>query len=186
MDKNGMGSLTDGQLMDLAYRMKTPLARICFKSELKDKPLEYDKGYVVNLENEFDKEGERNEGSHWVAFYVKRLNNGNVQPIYMDSYGQTPPIDIKEYIGEQRVPYTEKDIQSIMNEACGWYCVSFLYYITAYYGKTDDLYVDTSHFLDYFDDLSKTNDHHHNVFVLKQFFRSSDPEIRKKNPVEVF
>jgi hypothetical protein len=186
MAQESMGSLTDQEVIDLAKRMKTPLERVCFKSQLKDQPLVYNRGYVINLEDEFDQDGNPNDGTHWVALYVKKLSNGTIRPIYMDSYGVMPPEEIKQFVKDDKLPYTDKDIQSMMNQACGWYCLAFLYYISSYEGRTGDLFVDTSHFMDYFNDLNKTTDWHYNVYVLKQFFRSPDPKIREKYPVEVF
>ena len=48
--------LTDSDLIDLAKRMKFKLARVCFKDELSEEPLEYNKGYIINLEDEFNEE----------------------------------------------------------------------------------------------------------------------------------
>ena len=66
-----------------------------------------------------------------------------------------------------------------MNSACGWYCLAFLHFINSYDGRTKDLYFDCEQFTDLFDDLSESKDHLKNEFVLKHFFRSSDPDKRK-------
>jgi hypothetical protein len=59
--------LTDIQIKELAKKMNIPLERVCFKDELLEKPLKYNVSYIVNMENEFDDEGNPNDGSHWVC-----------------------------------------------------------------------------------------------------------------------
>jgi hypothetical protein len=175
--------LTDFQILEIAKRMDIPLERCCFKSELTEEKLVYNKGYILNMEDEFNSEGERNDGTHWTAFYVKKTPNGTIQPIYFDSYGVDCPEIVKTYIGLAHVPYTTKDIQSLLGEVCGYFCLAFLYWITSYYDKTGDLYTDVDSFQDLFDDLNIEKDFKKNEFVLKHFFRSSSPSKRK--PIEV-
>ena len=175
-------SLTDIQIYDLAKRMNVPLVFCGFKTELDDEKLQYNKSYIVNLEDEFDEHGHRNEGSHYTCFQVNRYPSGKIQGIYFDSFGQPPPQIIEKFVGF-KLPYNTKDIQSLMNSACGWYCLALLHYINSYEGRTRDLYTDCEDFTDLFDDLSKSCDHLKNEFVLKHFFRSADPALR--TPIEV-
>ena len=180
-------SLTDIQLKEMAKKMHYPLEAVLYKSQLKDHTLKYNVGWIVNLEDEYDDEGRPNDGSHYVAVYVKKCANGNIQPIAFDSYGVAPCKEIVEFIGLGHTPpYNTKDIQSIMNQACGWYCSAFLYFITTFPNRTNSLYDDCEHFTDLFDDLNKSSDWKKNEYVLKHFFRDSRKEIRDKNPIEVF
>ena len=78
-------SLTDSQLRILAKKMKFPLAGVLFKDELPDK-LEYNKGYIINLDDEFDEEGKRNDGSHWTCLQINKYPNGVKEGIYFDPY----------------------------------------------------------------------------------------------------
>ena len=55
--------LSDTQIYELAKRMNVPLADVCFKDELQGK-LQYNKGYIVNMENELDEDGTPSTGSH--------------------------------------------------------------------------------------------------------------------------
>ena len=80
----------------------------------------------------------------------------------------------------KQLPYTEKDVQSLMNNACGYYCAAFLHYINAWQHRTKDLYSDVDMFLHYFDDLNKSIDWKKNEYILKLFFQSSDPTLRKE------
>ena len=68
-----------------------------------------------------------------------------------------------------KLPYNTKDIQSLMNSVCGWYCLAFLHYINAYDKRSKDLYTDCEDFTDLFDDLNKSCDHLKNENILKHF-----------------
>jgi hypothetical protein len=179
-------SLTDSQLRILAKKMKFPLAGVLFKDELPDK-LEYNKGYIINLDDEFDEEGKRNDGSHWTCLQINEYPNGVKEGIYFDPYGQPPPQDVEKAaekaLGGKKVPYNDKDIQSLMNNACGYFVAAFLYFINTFYGRSKDLYTDVSGFLDCFDDLNKSIDWKKNEYILKHFFRSEKEEMRL--PVDV-
>jgi len=164
--------LTDANLSDLSKRMNFPLERICFKSELSEEPLVFNKGYIINLEDEFDETtGEPNGGTHWVCFQMNKYPNGKIQGIYMDSYGVGPPEDIKKFCGKS-LASCGKDIQGITDNYCGWACCAFLHWINSAGNRSKDLYTDTETFLDMFKDQRKENDMDgHNEFVLKQFFK---------------
>lgn len=177
-------SLTDTQIFDLAKRMKIPLVFCDFKTKLKSKKLQYNKTYIVNLEDEFDADGQRNDGSHYTAFQVNKYPNGKIERCYFDPFGAPAPQAVEEFVGGGHIPYNTKDIQSLMNSACGWYALGWSYWINCYEDRSRDLYTDCETFTDLFDDLSKGIDHKHNEFVLKHFFRSSDASKRK--PVEVW
>jgi hypothetical protein len=174
--------LTDTQVWDLAERMKVPLVFCDFKDRLAKKKLQYNKSYIINMEDEFDDEGRRNDGSHYTCFQVNKYPNGRTEGIYFDSFGQPPPQIVEDFVG-MKLPYQTKDIQSLMNSACGWYCLAFLHFINSWEGRSKHLYTDCEDFTDMFDDLNKTNNHLKNEYILKHFFRSEDPSKRK--PIEI-
>ena len=178
-------SLTDTQIWDLAKRMNVPLVFCGFKDELKGnkRKLKYNKSYVLNMENEFDEKGERNDGSHYTCFQVNKYPNGKTEGLYFDSFGQPPPKVVEEFAG--KLPYCDKDIQSLMNSACGWYCLAFLHFINSSKFKSGHLYTDASTFTGLFEDLNVSKDHLKNEYILKHFFRSNDKEHRKNNPVVI-
>ena len=64
--------LTDIQIKDLAKRMDIPLERVCFKDQLLQKPLKYNRSYIINMDNELDEDGKPNEGSHWYKVVKNR------------------------------------------------------------------------------------------------------------------
>tara|TARA_R100001224_G_scaffold110145_1_gene88418 strand:+ start:24 stop:683 length:660 start_codon:yes stop_codon:yes gene_type:complete len=173
-------SLSNTQLYELGKKMKFPIADIVFKDELPP-DLEFNKGYIVNLEDEFDENGKRNDGSHWTCLQINKYPNGKKEGIYFDPYGKPPPQDVEKICNKvlgSKIPYSSKDIQSLMNNACGWYCCAFLYMINSFYGRSKDLYQDVEAFLGCFDDLNKKIDFKKNEYILKHFFRSKEKSMR--------
>jgi hypothetical protein len=174
--------LTDSQITELSKKMSIPLELVCFKDELPRK-LVYNKSYVINLDDAFDEKGNQNEGTHWTALQVNKYLNGKVEPIFFDPYGHPPSENIKKFVLDntgKKLPYNTKDIQSLMNNACGFFCLAFLHFINAWDHRTKDLYDDVACFLEYFDDLNKSIDFKKNEYILKHFFQPSDPKLRKQ------
>jgi len=174
--------LTDTQLTELSKKMSIPLELVCFKDELPRK-LVYNRAYIINLDDAFDEKGNQNEGTHWTALQVNKYPDGKTEPMFFDSYGQPPSENIKKFVLNntgKKLPYSTKDIQSLMNNACGWFCLAFLHYINAWDHRTKDLYDDVACFLEYFDDLNKSIDWKKNEFVLRHFFQPEDPKLRKQ------
>lgn len=177
--------LTDSQLEELCFRMNIPLAKngIKFKTEFRAKDLEYNKSYIVNLDDEFDEEGNLKTGTHWTCFQIVKYPNGEVAPMYFDSYGSPPPENVKEQVMKfckKKLPFNTKNIQSMMSNACGWFCCAYLHYINNFSHRCGDIYDDTELFLSYFEDLNKSVDFMKNEFILKQFFQSENPKMRKE------
>ena len=176
-------SLTDTQIEKLCKRMNIPLAGIFFKDELVS-PLEYNKAYFVNLEDSEDEEGRPNDGSHWTYLQVSKYPNGEVAKIFFDPYGAPPSENIKKVVKQTTntngLPFTEKDIQSLMNNACGYFCLALGHFINASKYRTGILYDDVNSFMEMFDDLNTSCDFKKNEYILKHFFRSEDPSLRKE------
>ena len=175
--------LTDIQIKDLAGKLSIPLEAVCFKSTLKDMKLKHNRSYIINLENEIGEDGDRNDGTHWTCFQVDEYPNGKKMACYFDSYGVGPPTEVIDFVGEE-IPYNKKDIQSLMNNACGWYCLAYLHFINAFPQRSGDFYDDTEGFLSLFDDLNTSCDFKKNEFILKHFFQASDKSLRKPITVE--
>lgn len=177
-------ALSDTQVFELAKRMDVPLVFCDFKDNLKKNKLRYNKSYIINMEDEYDKEtGQRNEGSHYCCFQVNKLPNGKTIGCYMDSYGMPPPKAVEDFV-KIKMPHNKKQIQGRLNNACGWFCLAFLHFINASEYRSRHLPSDCEAFCDMFDDLSDDESVHlKNEFILKHFFRSKDPELRK--PIEV-
>jgi hypothetical protein len=119
--------LTDTDIWKLADRMAIPLVFCDFKDKLKEERLQYGKSYIINMENEFDEDGTPNKGSHYCAFQVNKYPEG-LEAVYFDSYGQPPPQAVEKFC-KCKLPHNDKDIQSLMNSACGWYCLAFIKFL---------------------------------------------------------
>lgn len=178
--------LTNTQIEDLAVRMKVPLEFIGFKSEL-PKKLKSNKAYIINMDDEVDKgTGIRSGGTHWTCFQVMEYPNNKKEAMYFDSFGVQPPEIVKKRILDEfkiKLPYNTKDIQSLMNEACGWYCLAYLHFINVFPQRSKSLYWDTETFLDLFEDLNTSIDFKKNEYILKMFFQPENEKLRK--PIEV-
>jgi len=166
--------LNNVQVKDLASRMGIRLESVCFKSELKDMKMKPNMCYIINLEDEFDENGEPNDGSHYTCFQYNKYPKKDCRDeyVYFDSFGIAPPQEVLDFCGVPQMPHSIIDIQSLMSNACGWYCLSFLYWINVFPGRSMDLYRDAETFTLLFNDLNKTNDFKYNEWLLKQFFKS--------------
>jgi hypothetical protein len=177
-------ALTDTQIRELCSKMNIPLARegIIFKSEIPNF-LEKNKAYFINLDDEYNEEGFLNSGSHWTCFVIMKYPNGKMAPMYCDFYGMPPPEKVKEMMmknAKQKIPFNTKDIQSLMSNCCGWFCLAWAHYIFNFSHRTGDIYDDTECFLSYFEDLNKSTNFLKNEYILKQFFQPRDPALRRE------
>jgi hypothetical protein len=176
-------SLTDTEITDLCTRMEIPLGDICFKDELPDE-LEFNKGYFINLQDSVDQDGKPSPGTHWTFVECRKYPNDKIEAFYFDPYGVAPPENVKRIVKnttkKQGLPYSTKDIQSLMNNACGYYCLAFAHFINASGYRSNNLYEDVETFLSLFEDLNKSTDFKKNEYILKMFFRSVDPKLRKE------
>jgi hypothetical protein len=179
-------SLSDTQIRELAKRMSIPLGDVCFKDEL-DCPLEFNKSYIINIEDSHDENGNENEGTHWTFLQCNKYPNEKIESIYFDSYGAPAPKHIIECVekttGKKGLPHTTPDIQSLLNNACGYYCLALGHFINSSQFRSGDLYNDVNTFMEMFDDLNKSVDFKKNEYILKHFFRSTDPN--KRVPIEI-
>lgn len=174
--------LTNIQIEELASRMAIPLVFVGFKDEIPSK-LKVNKSYIINLQDEYDEDGNQNGGSHWTALQIQELKNGKIQPFYFDSYGAEPPENIKQLVKKQfkmYLPFSTKDVQSLMGEVCGYYCLAWLFFINNFEKRTDDIYIDTENFLSLFDDLKTSIDFKRNEYFLKMFFQPKEKHLRKE------
>jgi hypothetical protein len=174
-------SLTDKQIINLSKKMGIPLGGVFFKNEIE--PLQYNKSYFINMQDSIDENGQMNPGTHWVLLQVNKYGDNKPEPFYFDSYGVKPPEDIKKAVenltGIKQLPFNKKDIQSLMNNACGFYCLALSHFINASKYRSGYLYRDIDNFLELFDDLNKEVDFKKNEFILHHFFRAEDPSLRK-------
>jgi len=174
--------LTDLQITDLAEKMNIPLADVCFKDQL-PKKLEVNKVYIINLQDSITDDGDENGGTHWTMLEVCQTPDKSFHPFFFDPYGIEPSEIIKNLVMKnfkKHLPYSKKDIQSLMNNACGFYCLALAHYVNSFKHRTGYFYDDIDNFLEMFDDLNKSIDWKKNEYILKHFFQSEDPNKRRK------
>ena len=117
-------SLTNVEIETLAKKMRIPLEFVGYKDELLCLKPKMNKAYIINLEDEFDEDGRRNDGSHWVSLLTKQDAKGNPHYFYFDSYGCQAPKAVQEFVGMTQIPYNTKDIQGLLSSVCGYFCLA--------------------------------------------------------------
>ena len=92
--------------------------------------------------------------------------------IFFDSYGEKEPNEIKNLLksNQYKIAHTTKNIQSLMSNLCGFFCLAFIYFLTVSKYRTKNIINDASIFLDLFEDLDLVDDIYKNEFILSLFF----------------
>ena len=159
--------LSTFDLDELVIKMGINNLKGCFYKDTLKK-IEPSSSYIINLNSEFNEKNERNSGSHWVALITDDLKKA----IYFDSYGEKEPNEIKNLLksNQYKIAHTTKNIQSLMSNLCGFFCLAFIYFLTVSKYRTKNIINDASIFLDLFEDLDITNDIYKNEFILSLFF----------------
>ena len=78
----------------------------------------YNGFYVINL----DKVG--NGGTHWTCLYY----DGKIN-YYFDSFGMPPPTHIEQLLKPVFI-YNKEQIQDVKSDACGYYCIAWLKFMS--------------------------------------------------------
>jgi len=88
------------------------------------------------------------------------------EAIYFDSFGIDMPIEVSTYLKNFRpIAYSNRHIQNIHSDVCGWYCLFFDYALE--HKQMDDSYVeDFERFLNKWSDNTITN-----TKLLKSIFK---------------
>jgi hypothetical protein len=141
----GMGGerTTIDDLMDLADDAGIKINAIVTKDKLAG--LSPKKGnYIINMQDSTD-----GSGTHWVGL-VLITKNRKKEAFYFDSFGQPPPIAVREFAGRflggpatgQVGPplyYSNKVIQNADYGYCGQYVIHFLYVLSEQKGNLTPL-----------------------------------------------
>ena len=107
-------SLTDVQIKEIAAKNGMDIEIHCRDQIPRTKS---EKWNLLNLDKH------TGEGTHWTAY-----KNGTNQ-IYFDSFGIIPPEELAEMFEDEYI-FNTKQIQDINSNACGWYCLAFIRYMT--------------------------------------------------------
>jgi hypothetical protein len=163
--------LSNYDIDDLIKKMSIPNFKGCFYKDTLKK-IQPNSSYILNLNSEFDTEGKRNNGSHWTALVTDDMNKA----LYFDSYGQACPNEIRSLAksSQYKLGHTTKNIQSLMSNLCGFFCLAFINFLTVSKFKTGRIMNDASVFLDLFEDLDLVDDVYKNEWILSLFFTQKD------------
>ena len=91
--------------------------------------------------------------------------------IYFDSFGTSPPISIIKLLKKYKYKYgyTNKVIQNLRSDLCGYFAVAFIYLVTKN-KPTTNLNKNTNIFINVFEDLNKVQSVK-NEYILALFFK---------------
>ena len=139
--------LSNHDIDALVVKLNIPNFKGCFYKDTLKK-IEPSSSYIINLNSEFNEKNERNAGSHWVALITDDMKKG----IFFDSYGEKEPNEIKNLLkcNQYKIAHTSKNIQSLMSNLCGFFCLAFIYFLTISKHRTKNIINDASIFLDLF------------------------------------
>ena len=113
-------TLSNSDLISICIKLKIKLVGVYMKDELQNSDLKQG-CYIINLQNHDE------NGSHWTAF-IKDKND----IYYYDSFGVVPPQNLYDIfiIDSTALYYNTSDDQNFDSTSCGWWSISFLYYMT--------------------------------------------------------
>lgn len=127
------GNLSNIELQQIAKKRGIPLDIVLSKDELL-LPSNVNKfrnskrwNIIINLQDIFNSKMQIQPGTHWVC-----LMRDNYKMYYFDSYGFKMPEEVIELARKLQIPtihYSEKQIQKISTDLCGWYCLYFIKYM---------------------------------------------------------
>jgi len=159
--------LSNHDIDELITKMNIPNFKGCYYKD-KFKKIQPNSSYIINLNSELDESGKRNTGSHWTCLVTDDM----CRAIYFDSYGENAPNEIRNLLkcNQYKIGHTSKNIQSLMSNLCGFFCLAFIYFLSVSKFRTGNIINDASIFLDLFEDLDLTDDVYKNEFILSLFF----------------
>jgi hypothetical protein len=159
--------LSNFDIDELVTKMNIPNFKGCFYKD-KLKKIQPNSSYIINLNSELDENNNRNSGSHWCCLVTDDMKRS----IYFDSYGENAPNEIRNLLksNQYKIGHTSKNIQSLMSNLCGFFCLAFIYFLSISKYRTGNIINDASIFLDLFEDLDKIDDVYKNEFILSLFF----------------
>jgi hypothetical protein len=142
--------LTDYDITVICEKLNLPIKGVYTKDRLpKDKT---NGSYYINMDNN------DGEGSHWMLAKIDGDNS-----LYFDSFAVGMPNEVKEFLKDYKPILTSnKQIQSLRSQTCGWFCIICDYYMTNENGKWDKKF---ENFIDIWSDEPMEN----NIILRKLF-----------------
>jgi len=106
--------------------------------------------YIINLQDFED-----GEGTHWTCFKI--FDNGKC--CYFDSFGFPMPIEISKFLMPFKpIAQSNRHIQYIQSEKCGYFCLAFIKYFDDFDTKKNNVYDAFDDWLNCSSIHEKTND----------------------------
>jgi hypothetical protein len=146
------------------------IERICRKLELpivgvfsKDRiPNDVKIGsYYINLQDAND-----GDGTHWVMFKIydnddredtSKKKKESIGALYFDPFGVDMPKEVASFLKPFKpIPYSNRQIQGLKQEECGWYCIACDYSLE--HKQDGETYLEDFHkFISLWSDSASTN-----------------------------
>ena len=155
--------LSNYDIDELVIKMGINNFKGCFYKDTLKK-IEPSSSYIINLNSEFNEKNERNAGSHWVALLTDDLKKA----IHFDKEPNEIKILLKS--NQYEIAHTSKNMQSLMSNLCGFFCLAFIYFLTVRKYRTKNIINDAFIFLGLFEDLDLVDNIYKNEFILSLFF----------------
>lgn len=153
--------LSNFDLINICKLLKLNLIGVSAKDKIPEE-LENKGFYIINLNNQYQ------PGSHWTCFYIL-----NKSVIYFDSFGEKAPIELYIILQKNKITniYNNLDqIQYIKSTGCGYYCLSFIIYISSF-KNTKFSIQNLEKFNKIFSDDEKKNDKILQTYIINFLYR---------------
>ena len=152
--------MTNFDLEGHAKRLALPLHGVFSKDQLP--PYHRDGAYIVNLQDSVDEAGNPLGGTHWTGFYIEKG-----KAVYFDPFGVIAPLSVQHFLRPFKPwLYSEKHIQNIRSEICGYYVLYFIWFMTNHQSKIKDVNQRFKRFLGLF-----SNDPTKNKTLLQKYIK---------------
>ena len=109
--------LSNYNIIAICKKLKINLNGVYSKDEYENINLE-NGFYIINLQDSTD--GNR---THWCSLAIS-----NYEHLYFDSFGFPAPDIIEEILNDNYL-WNDIQIQHLDSNACGWFCIAFMFYI---------------------------------------------------------
>jgi hypothetical protein len=140
--------LSNFDLTDMAEKEALDLIGVFSKNLMPEKRV--CGSYIINLQD-FEDGG----GTHWVACKIFP----NKQAVYFDAFGMPMPLDVNQFLNPfTPVGHSNRHIQDVKSEMCGFFCLAFIKYFNNFNYKKNDVFEAYDDFLNAFSNNYKTND----------------------------
>jgi hypothetical protein len=119
--------LSNFDIERICRKLELPIVGVFSKDKLPKKPKIG--SYYINLQDAND-----GNGTHWVMCKVysdderddskKGKKEHTIGALYFDSFGLDMPKEVSEFLKPFKpIPYSNRQIQGLTQDECGWYCI---------------------------------------------------------------